>query len=172
MRAISGDMAVPPSPCPAAATDVAQLVLESHLRWAGVPLCPQPWDQVAEAVEWLYADAPFGLLVHDTGDDPRFIYANRAAQMCFGYDWTEFTSLPSRLSAPPGRRTEREEFLARVRSQGYADGYRGLRRAKNGEEFWIEDVAMWELVDSAGVRHGQAAIFRSVAERRPLADRQ
>jgi MEKHLA domain. len=38
--------------------------------------------------------------------------------------------------------------------------YNGLRRTKSGEEFWIKDVTMWDLVDPAGNRRGQAAVFR------------
>ena len=50
---------------------------------------------------WLYAQASHCVLAHNTDPDPRFIYANRAAQTAFGYDWDEFTALPSRLSAEP-----------------------------------------------------------------------
>jgi len=42
-------------------------------------------------------DAPFAVMSHDMSDDPIFNYANRAALALFEMDWSEFTSLPSRL---------------------------------------------------------------------------
>jgi hypothetical protein len=47
----------------------------------------------------LYEDAPYAVLAHNTDPDPRFIYANKTAQRCFEYSWSELTSMPSRLSA-------------------------------------------------------------------------
>jgi hypothetical protein len=37
-----------------------------------------------QAAHWLYERAPFCLLAH-TAADPRFVPANRAVQVCFGY---------------------------------------------------------------------------------------
>ncbi|MDX3855212.1 MEKHLA domain-containing protein [Streptomyces sp. AK02-01A] len=142
----------------------AALLLRSHLEVTGTPLCPPRWSSHQEAARWLYASAPFGLLAHDTDDDPKFFYANQAAQSCFGYGWDEFDGMPSRLSAASDRQTERESFVQSVRSKGFATGYRGLRRARSGSEFWIEDVTMWDLIDESGTLHGQAAVFRSWSE--------
>lgn len=138
---------------------LAQLLLSSHRLLTGTPLCPsKPGD---DPVHLLYENASFGLLAHDTSPDPVFVYANRTAQRCFGYTWTEFLRLPSRLSAAPEGQGDRREFVRSVTERGYASGYRGLRIAKSGRGFWIEDVTMWNLVDSEGTRHGQAAVFRS-----------
>jgi hypothetical protein len=97
------------------------------------------------------------VLAHNTDPDPRFIYANKAAQACFEYDWDEITSLPSRLSAEPVDREERQKLLDDVARQGFATGYSGLRIAKSGRGFRIEDGVVWQLIDSAV--HGQAATF-------------
>jgi hypothetical protein len=35
-----------------------------------------------------------------------------------------------------------------------------MRIAKSGRRFWIENATVWELIDEAGRRHGQAAAFR------------
>ena len=59
------------------------------------------------------------LLAHDGGTDPRFIYANNAAQSCFEYDWAEMTSLRSRFSAGPSDREERQRLLDAVSRQGF-----------------------------------------------------
>src|SRR5262249_32264936 len=95
----------------------------------------------------------------NTDPDPRFVYANRTAQRCFEYSWDEFVALPSRLSAQTAERAAREQLLARVTAHGFLCGYRGLRIAKSGPRFWIEDGTVWQLIDRHGVRHGQAALF-------------
>ncbi|MFG2631484.1 MEKHLA domain-containing protein [Streptomyces sp. NPDC048473] len=146
---------------PSTPTDAsfAELVRSSHRRLTGRDLSASIRDVPAdEAAEWLYTSAPFGLLAHDTGMDPRFVYANRTAQKCFGYEWDEFVGMPSRLSAVPDDQEDRNAFVRSVTEQGYAERYRGRRRAKSGRRFWIENVTMWDLLDSAGVLHGQAAI--------------
>ncbi|MFF7758382.1 MEKHLA domain-containing protein [Streptomyces griseorubiginosus] len=137
----------------------AQLLLSSHQRLTGTPLCPSEPD--ADPVHLLYDNTAFGLLAHDTSPDPVFVYANRTAQRCFGYSWAEFVRLPSRLSAGAEGQADRREFVRSVTEHGYASGYRGLRTAKSGRRFWIEDVTMWNLVDTAGTHHGQAAVFRA-----------
>ena len=40
-------------------------------------------------------------------------------------------------------------------------GYRGVRIAKSGRRFIMEDGVVWELIDTHGARHGQAATFSS-----------
>jgi len=113
-----------------------------------------------DAARWLYEDAPFCVVAHNTAADPQFIYANQAAQRCFEYTWEEMTALRSRLSAEHPNREERDRLLESVRTHGFASGYRGLRIAKSGRRFWIENVTVWNLVDRQGVYHGQAATYR------------
>ncbi|MGP4013464.1 MEKHLA domain-containing protein [Streptomyces sp. 4N124] len=139
----------------------AELLLSSHLRLVGEPLCPEVREAAWDAARWLYEQAPFGLLAHDTSADPRFVYANSSAQDCFGYSWDEFTGLPSRLSARPDGQEDREALVRAVTAHHYATGYRGIRVGKDGRTFWIEDVTMWDLMDTRGRIHGQAAVFRS-----------
>lgn len=131
----------------------AALLSESFRRLTGRALAAR-----ADAA-FLYAHAPFCLLAHDGAADPVFIYANRAAQACFGYGWDEFLRLPSRLSAEAPVRAERQRLLEAVAAQGFIEDYAGVRVAKNGRRFLIEQAVVWELVDEAGVRHGQAAMF-------------
>lgn len=139
----------------------AELLLSSHLRLVGEPLCPAVRDIGRDAGRWLYEQAPFGLLAHDTSADPRFVYANSTAQDCFGYSWDEFVGLPSRLSACPDGQEDREAFVRAVTAHHFATGYRGIRVGKSGRPFWIEDVTMWDLMDTSGRIHGQAAVLRS-----------
>jgi hypothetical protein len=50
-------------------------------------------------------------------------------------------------------------LLDAVRRDGYVSGYRGIRIAKSGRRFWIEDGTVWQLIDAGGVYRGQAAMF-------------
>lgn len=138
----------------------AELLLSTYQRLTAAALYSPQLGHGGNCVRWLYEDAPFGLLAHDLSADPTFIYANLTAQRCFEYTWEELMELPSRLSAAPESQNDREGFVRSVTEHGYASGYRGLRVAKSGRRFWIEDVTMWNLVDDGGF-HGQAAVFRS-----------
>jgi len=134
------------------------LLTESHQRLVGVPL----FDNAAtrsDAARWLYEDAPFCVLAHNTDADPRFIYANRAAQRCFEYDWDGITALRSRFSAEQPNREERAQLLESVRTRGFASSYRGVRISRSGRRFWIEGGTVWNLIDGDGAYHGQAATF-------------
>jgi hypothetical protein len=136
-----------------------ELLAGSYSRLVGASLIPPEYDN-AFAGRWIYEEAPFCVLAHNTDLDPVFIYGNKAAQTCFEYTWAELTALRSRLSAEEPNREERQRLLESVQRQGFATGYRGLRIAKSGRRFWIEDVTVWQLVDRGGVLHGQAAIYR------------
>jgi len=116
-------------------------------------------DGSADPAAWLYEEAPFCVLAHDTQADPHFIYANKAAQTCFDYAWDELVGLPSRLSAEAMHREERQRLLDQVSTHGFATNYAGIRISKTGRRFWIEDGTVWQLLDEAGTLHGQAAMF-------------
>ena len=132
------------------------LLTDSHARLVGTKLAPPGTD-----ADWLYREAPSAVLAHGAGRDPKFIYANRAAQACFEYSWDEFMALPSRLSAEAPDRAQRQALLEEVARNGFVSGYRGVRVAKSGRRFIIEDGVVWELIDREGKRHGQAATFLS-----------
>jgi hypothetical protein len=132
------------------------LLTGSYARLVGAPLVPPEKD-----AQWLYCDAPFVVLAHSTDPDPLFIYANRCAQACFEYPYDEFLALPSRLSAEPTNRAERQRLLDQVARNGFLSAYRGIRVAKSGRRFLIEGGVVWELIDREGTRHGQAATFAS-----------
>ena len=136
--------------------DFFALLTGSFARLLGKSLVPAGADAA-----WLYCAAPFVVLAHGTDDDPKFIYANKAAQACFEYPWEEFMSLPSRLSAEAPDRAARQALLDEVARHGFIENYSGVRVAKSGRHFAIEDGIVWELLDAEGVRHGRAATFMS-----------
>jgi len=135
----------------------------SYSRLLGRSLAPVGMT-IEAAARWLYEAAPFGVLAHDTDDDPTFIYGNKAAQKRFEYTWQELTSLRSRLSAEAPNREERQQFLERVRRDGFVTGYRGLRISKTGKRFWIEDATVWQLTDDGGTYRGHAAMLPRTLE--------
>jgi hypothetical protein len=143
---------------PALAADPAfhELLTGSYARLVGTSLAPGKPD----GPRWLYKDAPFCILAHNTDPDPRFVYANKTAQACFEYSWDELTSLPSRLSAEAPNREERQRLLNDVTRQGFASNYRGMRIAKSGRRFWIENATVWQLLGPDGKNYGQAAVLR------------
>src|SRR5688572_15131808 len=118
--------------------ELVRILIASHARLVGVPLVTNV--PLKEAAQWLYAYAPFCVVVHNTDPDPLFTYANKAAQRCFEYSWEEFVGMPSRLSAEAHNREERQRLLEAVARDGFATGYCGRRIAKSGRRFWIEDV--------------------------------
>lgn len=138
---------------------VAQMV-DSHRLLVGTQLgALAAGASAGELATWLYRSALFCLLAHDGGSDPSFVYANLSAQRCFEYGWSELVGLPSHLSALPGGRESRAALLADVARDGFTRGYRGLRVAKSGRRFWIEDVTVWNVLDPAGRPIGQAAAY-------------
>ncbi|MCY1642874.1 MEKHLA domain-containing protein [Methylorubrum sp. SL192] len=131
------------------------LLTGSFLRLVGRPLVPAP----DLGPDWLYASAPFAVLAHDTGADPLFVYANRAAQQAFGYGWEEIVGMPSRLSAEAPERAERQRLLDAVARDGFVADYAGIRVAKDGWRFPVTAGIVWQLVDEGGIVRGQAATF-------------
>ena len=113
----------------------------------------------AERLRWLHERAPFALLAHDAGPDPRFIYVNAAARRAFGYSEEEFIGLPSRLSADAEAQADRDAILASVRARGFAEGYAGTRIRKDGTHFRIERGELWQLDEPKG----QAALVWAAA---------
>lgn len=134
------------------------LLVGSYRRLIGEDPPFLPAD-APHSARWLYGNAPSPVLAHNTNSDPCFIYANAAAQKLFGYGWDEMVGLPSRLSAEAPAQDERQRLLDAVAKQGYATGYTGIRIAKSGRRFWIEDGVLWQLKAQDGTLRGVAATF-------------
>ena len=130
------------------------LIAESYRRLTGRALIPAGADP-AEAL-W---NAPRVILAHGTEADPVFFFGNRAALDRFGMTFDDFVAMPSRFSAEPGNRAERQAALERVAAHGFIDDYGGNRIAADGRRFRVEAATIWNLVDADGVVHGQGAAF-------------
>lgn len=142
----------------AADEDFFNLLTYSHLRLTGHPLLPSDNPEINSPL-WLYKNATFCVLAHNTENDPTFIYANLAAQRCFEYSWSEIVKLRSALSAEHSEKAEREQLLETVRRQGFSNHYSGIRITKSGKKIWIENATIWNLIDLNGIYRGQAATF-------------
>ena len=137
------------------ALDRLSLVVSSYQRLTGRHLIdPSPPDLWQAC--WA---APRVIVAHGTEPDPVFFYGNRLALSLFELDFAAFTLLPSRYSAEPLLREERDALLARVHTRGFIDDYAGVRISASGRRFRIEQAVVWNLLDEAGERHGQAATF-------------
>lgn len=134
--------------------DAARLALiaDSHLRLTGRRLVG---ESTADAL-WA---APIVIVAHDTAPDPIFFFGNARALALFETTPEAFTAMPSRLSAEPGLRAERDRLMARVTRDGFIDDYSGIRISATGRRFRIHRATVWNLVDAAGRLHGQAAAF-------------
>jgi PAS domain-containing protein len=104
--------------------------------------------------------APFGVLSHDAAPDPILTYGNRRALELFELTWEALIQMPSRLTAEAPDRAERARLLAEVADRGYIDDYSGVRISRAGRRFMIARATVWNLIDGAGRRCGQAAMFR------------
>ena len=135
----------------------ADLLIRSFGRLTGRPLIVSPPFQTPLAKSLFYA--PFALVSHDTSSDPIFTYANQTALHLFEMTWEQFTTMPSRYSAEPDLREDREALLRQVHDHGYIDHYSGIRVARSGRRFRIFRAVVWNLLDDKGIYHGQAACF-------------
>jgi hypothetical protein len=134
-----------------------QVVLDSFARLLGRELMSRV-GSVEEQAERLF-HAPFVVVSHGTEADPVLNYGNAAALALWEMDFATLTRTPSRLTAESVHRDERARLLERTLRDGYVDDYAGIRISSTGKRFRIEQAIVWNLVDAAGIRHGQAATF-------------
>jgi len=135
----------------------ARLILSSLFRMTGRNLF-DPGLSDRDRYRSLF-EAPFCVVSHNTEADPVFNYGNKVALELFEMKWDDFTKLPSRLSAEPYVREEREKLLARVRKYGFIEDYKGVRVSSSGKRFLVENSIVWNMIDENGTYRGQAAIL-------------
>ena len=135
----------------------SQLLLDSYRSWVGRDLMPRVGG-LEEQAHGLFM-APFVVVSHGTQEDPILNYGSHLALTLWETTWEELLRTPSRLTAEPVNRAEREWMLERARAKGYVDNYRGVRISSSGRRFLIEQAVVWSVIDKAGCRQGQAATF-------------
>ena len=136
-----------------------QLMLDSFERCTGSPLIPGRDDlDPAEQARALFYSSRV-VVSHQTQEDPVLCYGNAKALSLWEMDLATLTSSPSRLTAEPVVREERQRLLDMVKAKGFIDDYRGVRISATGKRFEIMQAIVWEVFDAHGVRRGQAATF-------------
>ncbi len=135
----------------------ALLLFDSYARAVGRPLLETPLRGAALAAAlW---EMPAVLVSHGLASDPLFNYANAAGLALFEMDWAQFTATPSRESAELANQEARAKVMHAVESNGYMADYSGVRIARSGRRFRIEDTVIWNVLDAQGRFCGQAATF-------------
>jgi hypothetical protein len=135
----------------------SQWLLESYRRWIGKELIERNGDTRVQAQRLF--EAPYVVVSHGVEPDPILNYGNQVALDLWEVSWEQFTATPSRLTAEPDSRAERERMLAQARDKGYFDGYKGVRISSIGRRFMVEQATIWTVVDLDGNPRGQAATF-------------
>ena len=133
------------------------LIIESYERICKKSF-PIPGSK-SNPLESVHHSSEYAIVSHGLQKDPIFNYANLAAQKLWKLSWEEFIQLPSKQSAKPDKIAKRELLLKEAFLKGYVENYEGTRIDKNGKEFFIKNVTLWNLMDKNGIMHGQAALF-------------
>jgi hypothetical protein len=134
-----------------------QRLLHSFHHWTGVPLLPSDGDESTNA-QALF-EASFVVVSHGTEADPILNYGNRQALQLWCMEWKQFTQTPSRLTAEPMERAERDRLLQQAKANGFINNYQGVRICSTGQRFSIHNVILWTVLDENDVGCGQAATF-------------
>ncbi|MEN9206794.1 MAG: MEKHLA domain-containing protein [Gloeomargarita sp. GMQP_bins_120] len=136
----------------------SHLLAYSFHHWMGQKLLDTD-SHLVELAQCLF-EAPFVLVSHDAQPDPCFNYGNRRALDLWETTWEQWIGLPSRLSAAPELQPERAQLLYQVKTQGWAQGYGGIRITRRGRRFQFRNAVLWNVMDDQGRFYGQAALFR------------
>ncbi len=137
-----------------------RLLRDSHLRITGQPLGDASWATLdGEALCSAFWNCEAVIASHGTEDDPLFNYGNRRTLELWETDWPTLTTMPSRLTAEPILREERDTMLARVTADGFIDDYAGVRITTTGKRFQIHRATVWTVRDENDTRRGQAVVF-------------
>ncbi|MBI1346405.1 MEKHLA domain-containing protein [bacterium] len=134
-----------------------QILLDSYRRWVGSELIDRTGTPAEQATRLFLA--PFVVVSHGTQADPILNYGNQTALTLWEMDIPTLLQTPSRYTAEPMHRDERAQLLERTSRDGYVDDYQGIRISSTGRRFRIDRATVWNLVDAAGQRVGQAATF-------------
>ena len=134
-----------------------QRLLASHRYWIGRDLIERRGDDEFQARALF--ESPMVVVSHGTQADPLLNYGNQTALDLWELTWEQLLATPSRLTAEPANRAEREWMLEQARLRGFIDTYRGIRISRTGRRFLVDDALIWNVLDVGRQPIGQAATF-------------
>jgi hypothetical protein len=135
----------------------SQQLLNSFHHWTERELIERGGDLEYQAYRLFQSTVV--VVSHGIEEDPLLNYGNRVALELWEMTWEQLIVTPSRLTAEPVNRAERESMLEQARIRGYLDTYRGVRITSTGRRFLVENALIWNVVNGKGQRVGQAAMF-------------
>jgi MEKHLA domain len=134
-----------------------QQVLDSYRHWIGRELIERHGEPEFQAR--VLFESPLVVVSHGTEADPMLNYGNQTALDLWEMTWEQLIRTPSRLTAEPVNRAEREWMLEQARTRGFIDTYRGVRISGTGRRFLVENALIWNVLEAGHERIGQAATF-------------
>ncbi|WP_267384428.1 MEKHLA domain-containing protein [Cyanobacterium sp. uoEpiScrs1] len=134
----------------------SQLLLNSYSKFLGKELIERTNNIEEAKILWFL---PFVVVSHGLEMNPIFNYGNQIALTLWQMNWEEFTQTTSKSPVDFTQIEERDKMLKTVRNRGFIDNYRGIRCSSTGKKFLIENVIVWNIVDTNNQFHGQAATF-------------
>ncbi|MGB3404303.1 MAG: MEKHLA domain-containing protein [Microcoleaceae cyanobacterium] len=135
----------------------SQIILDNYRNSLGDELIERKGNTEEQAKALFFT--PFAVASHGTEADPIYNYGNQVILDLWERSWDEMIKTPSRLSAEPNLREERQNSLDQTTSQGYLKNYQCVRISRTGQRYKIEDITIWNLEDEQGNYCGQAATF-------------
>lgn len=138
----------------------SQLLLDSYHRLLGKQLIARIGNAEEDAKILFFA--PMVVVSHGKEANPIFNYGNQTALTLWEMTWQEFIQTPSRNTVNPIELEElatREKLLQKAQEQGFMDNIKGIRISKTGKRFLIENVIVWNVIDSNNKTWGQAATY-------------
>ncbi len=135
----------------------SQILLDSFSHLFSSELIARNGTPIEQAKSLFFA--PFVVVSHGTEADPILNYGNKIALELWEMNWSDFTQTPSRLTAEPINREERQKMLQQAAKKGYIDNYSGIRISSTGQRFLINQGTIWNLSDQHNNNCGQAATF-------------
>jgi len=135
----------------------SQWLLNSYRHWTGRELMERTGG--LEFQSRALFELPAVVVSHGTDADPILNYGNQTALDLWEMTWEQLVKTPSRLTAEPVNRAEREWMLEQARTRGYIDTYRGVRISSTGRRFLVENALIWTVRDADDRAVGQAATF-------------
>ncbi len=134
-----------------------QSLLRSYQHWTGQLLFDL--DMAPSDVAQFLFEAPFVVISHGIEANPIFNYGNQTALRLWELDWDKFIQTPSRETAEPLVREEREKLLEETQKRGFVENYSGVRISSTGKRFYVENLLIWNVLGENNDHCGQAAMF-------------